>query len=144
MKLSPPDIDPLEVVAVVILALGLSACVAAFTYVSSFHQPFPGTEAEGLVRLFGASAEAPYQDLSYPDYLDVVDAGLPFEGLAFRAAASAPPMLVLPLATIFSTNSRAAARLALEAGARSLRRRFTSVAKVTMLKRSPGLSLPRQ
>lgn len=68
--------------AVAILAVGLSAGVAAFTYVDGFRQPFPGVEADGLVRIFDAGAQEPYRNLSYPDYLDYAGAELPFDGFA--------------------------------------------------------------
>ncbi len=45
-------------VAVAILALGLSAAIAVFTYVNGFYQPFPGAEASRLVRLFGVRRAA--------------------------------------------------------------------------------------
>ena len=40
-------------VAVAILALGLAAAVAVFTYVNGFYQPFPGVDAGRLVRVLG-------------------------------------------------------------------------------------------
>ena len=43
--------------AVIIMALGLSASVAVFTYVNGFYQPFPGVDAGGLVRVFGVDDE---------------------------------------------------------------------------------------
>ncbi|MGB5294079.1 MAG: hypothetical protein WBP34_03920 [Thermoanaerobaculia bacterium] len=42
----------IPIVAVTILALGLAACVAVFTYINGFQQSFPGVEARGLVRVF--------------------------------------------------------------------------------------------
>jgi predicted permease len=69
-------------VIVVILALGLSASIAAFTYVNAFYQPFPGVDAAGLVRVFGVEADDPYQNISYLDYLDYATANRVFEGLA--------------------------------------------------------------
>jgi predicted permease len=68
--------------AVAILAVGLSAGVAAFTYVDAFRQPFPGVAADGLVRVFDASAEEPYRNVSYPDYRDYARAELPFDDFA--------------------------------------------------------------
>lgn len=68
--------------AMAILVLGLSASVAAFTYVNGFYQPFPGVDEKGLVRLFDTGADEPYRNLSYPDYADYATADLPFEGLA--------------------------------------------------------------
>ncbi len=74
------------IVAVVILALGLSASIAVFTYVNGFYQPFPGVDAGGLVRVFGVASEEPYQDVSYLDFLDLAggtgDGGGAFDGLA--------------------------------------------------------------
>ena len=43
----------IPIVAVTILALGLAASVAVFTYINGFHQTFPGVDARGLVRVFG-------------------------------------------------------------------------------------------
>jgi predicted permease len=56
--------------AVTILALGLSSSVAVYTYVRAFAQPFPGVDHRGLTRLFGVDDENPYLDISYLDYLD--------------------------------------------------------------------------
>jgi len=58
------------IVVVTILALGLAACVAVFTYINGFQQSFPGVEARGLVRVFEVEPEEPYQDISYLDFLD--------------------------------------------------------------------------
>lgn len=70
-------------VAVAILALGLSASVAVFTYVNGFYQPFPGVDTEGLVRLVGVESEEAYQLVSYLDFLDLAaGADHAFEGLA--------------------------------------------------------------
>jgi len=66
-----------------ILALGLSAVVAVFTYVNGFYRPFPGADADPLVRVFGVEPEDPWQDLSFPDFLDYADGARgAFEGLA--------------------------------------------------------------
>jgi len=70
------------IVAVTILALGLSVSIAVFTYINGFYQPFPGVEAEGLLRVFGVEEENPYQDVSYLDYLDYSAADGAFEGIA--------------------------------------------------------------
>jgi len=70
------------IVAVTILALGLSASIAVFTYINGFHQPFPGVEADRLLRVFGIEEEDPYQDVSYLDYLDYSAAEGAFEGIA--------------------------------------------------------------
>jgi len=58
------------IVAVGVLALGLSASLAVFTYINGFHQPFPGADARRLVRVFEADDESPYLDLPYLDYRD--------------------------------------------------------------------------
>ncbi len=68
-------------VAVTVLAIGLSAGIAAFTYVNAFSQPFPGVASEGLVRLFGVDADDPYMDLPFLDVLDYAESGA-FEDLA--------------------------------------------------------------
>ena len=72
-------------VAVVILAVGLTACVAVFTYVNGFYQPFPGVDTEGLVRVFGVTNEEPYQDISYLDFEDYASADGSFAGIAATA-----------------------------------------------------------
>ena len=68
-------------VAVLILALGLGAAVSVFTYLNGFYQPFPGADPNGLVQLFGADEENPFQDISYLDYLDYAQSAQAFEGL---------------------------------------------------------------
>lgn len=69
-------------VAATILAIGLSAGVAVFTYVNAFRQPFPGADARGLVQVFGTEIEDPYQPLSYLDFEDYdASADRAFEGL---------------------------------------------------------------
>ncbi len=86
------------IVAVTILALGLSAAMAVVTYVDAFFQPFPGVDdADRMVRLLGVEDDDAYQNLSYLDFLDYAAAvspadgsgsddstseGTPFEGLA--------------------------------------------------------------
>ncbi len=81
----------IPIVVVTILALGLAACVAVFTYINGFHQTFPGVDARGLVRVFGVETEEPYQDLPYLDFLDYETANAAsadgaFEGLAAAQA----------------------------------------------------------
>ena len=39
------------IVAVIILALGLAASIAVFTYVNGFYRPFPGADANRRDRL---------------------------------------------------------------------------------------------
>jgi putative ABC transport system permease protein len=70
------------IVAVIILALGLTASIAAFTYINGFYQPFPGVDAGRLVRVFGVANDAPYQDISYLDFLDYDAAERTFDGIA--------------------------------------------------------------
>lgn len=70
------------VVAVSVLALGLTAAIAVFTYINGFYQPFPGVRADGLVRVFGVENEDAYQDISYLDFLDYAAADGALEGLA--------------------------------------------------------------
>jgi len=67
----------IPIVAVTILALGLAACVAVFTYINGFHQSFPGAEARGLVRVFELDPEDPYQDIAFLDFLDYAQANGP-------------------------------------------------------------------
>jgi predicted permease len=69
-------------VAVGVLALGLSASLAVFTYINGFYQPFPGVDAGRLVRVFEADDENPYLDIPYLDYRDYSAAEGAFEGLA--------------------------------------------------------------
>jgi predicted permease len=69
-------------VAVIILALGLSAAVAVFTYINGFNQPFPGVDSDRLIRIFGVEDDDRNQDISYLDFLDYASAGGAFEGVA--------------------------------------------------------------
>jgi len=71
-----------SIVALVILALGLSAGIAVFTYINGFDQPFPGVDTHGLVRLFGVEEDDRYQDIPYLDFLDYAGADGAFQGLA--------------------------------------------------------------
>ncbi|MGD8868140.1 MAG: ADOP family duplicated permease, partial [Gemmatimonadales bacterium] len=71
-----------SVVAVIILALGLTATMAVFTYVNGFYQPFPGVKAGGLLRVFGVENENPYTDISYLDFLDYSEAKNAFTDFA--------------------------------------------------------------
>jgi len=70
------------IVAVVVLASGLAAGISVFTYINGFYQPFPGANADGLVRVFGVSSEEPYRDISYPDFADYASANRAFDGIA--------------------------------------------------------------
>ncbi len=69
-------------VAVIILTFGLSASVAVFTYINGFYQPFPGVDANRLVRVFGVEDDDANQDISYLDFLDYAAAEGAFEGVA--------------------------------------------------------------
>ncbi len=70
------------IIAVGILALGLSAGIAVFTYINGFFQPFPGVNSNGLVRVFGVEDEEAYQDIPYLDFLDYTAADNTFERIA--------------------------------------------------------------
>jgi len=71
-----------RVVAVIILALGLGATISVFTYLNGFHQTFPGADPNGLVQLFGATDQAPYQNISYLDFLDYAESTRSFASVA--------------------------------------------------------------
>ena len=60
--------------AVGALAAGLATTVATLTYLRAFDRPFPGVDAQGLVRLFDERTDQPFGELSYLDYLDLKDA----------------------------------------------------------------------
>jgi predicted permease len=70
------------IVTVVILALGLSAGIAVFTYINGFYHPFPGADADRLVRIFGSEPDELYRDISYLDFLDYAEQTQTFERLA--------------------------------------------------------------
>ncbi|MGD2122208.1 MAG: ADOP family duplicated permease [Gemmatimonadota bacterium] len=70
------------------LALGLAASTAVFTYVNAYNQPFPGAETQRVFQLFQGTEEAPFGPISYPDYLDLRDAG----GGLFETAATGQPL----------------------------------------------------
>ncbi len=70
------------------LALGLATSTAVFTYVNAYQKPFPGAETHGVYQLYQGTEEAPFGPISYPDYLDLIDAG---EGL-FETAATGQPL----------------------------------------------------
>ncbi len=78
------------IAAVTILALGLSASIAVFTYVNGFYQPFPGVDAGGLVRVFASEVEEPYQAISYLDFLDLAERSAGTDG-AFASLAAVQP-----------------------------------------------------
>ncbi len=79
------------IVAVSILALGLSAGIAVVTYVNAFFQPFPGVDdADRMVRVFGADDDDAYQNVPYLDFLDYA-ASVTSDGGAFEGFAAAHP-----------------------------------------------------
>jgi predicted permease len=69
--------DPL--LAILVLAVGLATSVATFTYIRAFEQPFPGVEAEGMVRLFEQRDDQAFADIPYLDYLDYMEASSTLE-----------------------------------------------------------------
>ena len=79
------------IVAVFILALGLSTSLAVFTYVRAFYHPFPGVDHEGLVSVFGVEDEDAYLNLSYLDFLDYAAAASGNEAAPFDGIAAAQP-----------------------------------------------------
>ncbi len=62
------------ILAATVLAIGLSASIAVFTYVNGFYQHFPGVDDNRLVRIFGVENEDFYQDLSFLDFEDYATA----------------------------------------------------------------------
>ncbi len=80
------------IVAVSILALGLSAGMAVVTYVNAFFQPFPGVDdPDRMVRVFGVEDDDAYQNLPYLDFLDYAAASGRSEDSAFEGLAAAHP-----------------------------------------------------
>ncbi len=77
--------------AVSILALGLSASMAVFTYVNAFFQPLPGVDADRLVRVFEAEDDDAYLNLPYLDFLDYAASNSVLEGTPFEGFAAAQP-----------------------------------------------------
>lgn len=69
-------------VTVAVLAIGISATVAVFTYYNGFFRPFPGVSTEGLVQVFSLDAEEPFRDIAYLDYLDYAESAAAFESMA--------------------------------------------------------------
>jgi hypothetical protein len=67
-------------VVVILMALGLTAAIFAFTYVNAFHQPFPGADPDRLVQLFGSDAENPFLDISFLDFQDYFPEAGSFQG----------------------------------------------------------------
>lgn len=70
------------VAAIAILTLGLSVAVAVFAYINGFNQPFPGADADGLVRVFGTQEDQRFQEISYLDFLDYAAADRTLDGIA--------------------------------------------------------------
>jgi predicted permease len=70
------------------LAMGLVTSTAVFTYVNAYQQPFPGAETSRVFQLFQGTEEAPFGPISYPDFLDLVEAG----GGLFETAATGQPL----------------------------------------------------
>ncbi len=79
------------IVAVSILALGLSAGMAVFTYVHAFFQPFPGVDADRLVSVFETETDEAYRNLSYLDFLDYAAAAKASDDHAFESLAAVQP-----------------------------------------------------
>ncbi len=71
-----------SVLSLLILSAGLAAAIAAFTYLASYHRPFPGAAPDGLVRLFETTPSEPYRDLSFLDYEDYARSARGLEALA--------------------------------------------------------------
>jgi len=72
----------LALASVGILALGLSASTAVFTYINAFSQPFPGAAATDALKVHRATEDAPFGALSYPDFLSLKAlAGETFSGV---------------------------------------------------------------
>ena len=63
--------------SVLILATGLTASTAVFTYQSHFFRPIPGADGDGLLQVHLSLEEDPYRLLSYPDFLDLQASSLP-------------------------------------------------------------------
>lgn len=70
------------------LALGLAASTAVFTYVNAYYQPFPGADVEEVYQVFQSSDAVPYGSISYPDFLDLDEAG----GDQMEVVASGQPL----------------------------------------------------
>ena len=71
-------------VVTLILALGIGANTAVFSYVSAlFLAPLPVPAPDRMVRVFGSNPKAGNTDVfSYPDYLDLRDRNRVFDALA--------------------------------------------------------------
>lgn len=60
---------------VFILAAGLTASTAVFTYQNNFFRPIPGADGDGLLQVHLSLEEDPYRLLSWPDFLDLQASG---------------------------------------------------------------------
>jgi macrolide transport system ATP-binding/permease protein len=76
-------------VAVLILALGIGGVSAVFTVAdAALVRPLPGVADPGrLVTFYRVQANQPYDNLSYPDYLDFRDRNRSLSGLAAHCSA---------------------------------------------------------
>jgi len=63
--------------AVCVLALGLAASTAVFTYVNAYDQLFPGVGAKRVYQVYVQTEDDPWSAISYADYLDYAAAELP-------------------------------------------------------------------
>jgi predicted permease len=77
-----------SLLAVGTLAIGLATSTAVFTYVNAYQKPFPGADSENVFQLFQGTEDVPFGPLSYPDFLDLIEAG---EGM-FEVAATGEPL----------------------------------------------------
>ncbi|NNF25975.1 MAG: FtsX-like permease family protein, partial [Gemmatimonadetes bacterium] len=64
-----------------ILTIGLTATITTFAYLNSFGQGIPGAESGGLVEIWGADRETPYQRTSFLDYESYADEARGLEAL---------------------------------------------------------------
>ncbi|HSM04954.1 MAG TPA: FtsX-like permease family protein [Longimicrobiales bacterium] len=78
--LRPFLLHPLHpLLAVGVLAAGLATSVSAFTYLRAFDRPFPGVDTDGLVRLVDPRDDQAFGEVSYLDYLDLLEASATLE-----------------------------------------------------------------
>ena len=69
-------------IAVSVLAVGLTAVIGVFAYLSAFRQPFPGADSDGLLRILGSDPDNPYLDISFLDFQDYAAAPSALDGIA--------------------------------------------------------------
>jgi hypothetical protein len=70
-------------IAVVTLALGIGANTVIFSLVqASLLRPLPGVNTQSLLYVFSGNPGAPYNNSSYPDYVEFRDRSRSFSGLA--------------------------------------------------------------